>query len=197
MNDRARQPSNLVSGDDATTSDPRQRASGARLRAERIPSSPPPAPVLAQHESAQLSIVMPTSEALLEPTYAYLSAYCFAVFGPSVAQRLNVAVYELFANALRHGSETGEVRLELRRRGSAVLLLVTNRASESQLDRLREHLERVQCGPSAAYQREMSRFEIPGQPSPMLGLVRVAHEAGLAIRLHVDEDWVEVSTLCG
>ncbi len=139
---------------------------------------------------------MPTSEALLEPTYAYLSAYCFAVLGPAVAQRLNVAVYELFANALRHGSGRGEVRLELRRRGSAVLLLVTNRVTPSHLERLCKHVERVQCSPSAAFLREMNRFETETQPPPMMGIVRVAHEAALSIQLRVERDWVEVSTLC-
>lgn len=173
------------------SSDPRVRVSGVRL-AEPISASLP----LVLGSPPQLSIAMPASEALLEPTYAYLSAYCFAVFGPAVAQRLNVAVYELFANALRHGTGQRDVRVELRRLGSGVMLLVTNHASVAQIARLREHVERVQSSPKAAFQREMSRFENESEPPPMLGIVRVAHEAGLSLHLRSEDDWVEVSTLC-
>jgi hypothetical protein len=191
VNDRARHETKPGELEDFASSDPRNRSSGVR-RAEPISAS------LASELGAppQLSIAMPASEALLEPTYAYLSAYCFAVFGPVVAQRLNVAVYELFANALRHGTGQRDVRVELRRLGEGVMLLVSNHASEAQRERLRLHMERVQSNPKAAFQREMSRFETSGDPPPMLGIVRVAHEAGLTLHLRCEEDWVEVSTLC-
>lgn len=173
------------------SADPRSRSSGVR-RAEPVSAHLP----VVLGAAPQLSIGMPASEALLEPTYAYLSAYCFAVFGPGVAQRLNVAVYELFANALRHGSGQEDVRIELRRFGSGVMLLVTNHASAAHVERLRKHLDRVQCSPKAAFNREMSRFEAAGEGEPMLGIVRVAHEAGLALHLRVEGGSVEMSTLC-
>jgi hypothetical protein len=191
VNDSARHDKKHVDFDEAALSDARLRASGVR-RAEAVSASLPGV----QGAPPQLSIAMPASDALLEPTYAYLSAYCFAVFGPAVAQRLNVAVYELFANALRHGSNRGDVRIELRRLGSGVMLLVTNHASLAQIERLREHVERVQRSPKEAFQREMSRFESASEPAPMLGIVRVAHEASLSLHLRFEDDWVEVSTLC-
>lgn len=191
MNDRARQEKNFGDFEEMAPGDPRSRSSGVR-RAEPVSAHLP----VVLGAAPQLSIAMPASEALLEPTYAYLSAYCFAVFGPSVAQRLNVAVYELFANALRHGTGKKDVRVELRRFGSGVMLLVTNHASPAQIEVLRNHVDRVQCSPKAAFHREMSRFETTTEPAPMLGIVRVAHEAGLALHVRVEEDWVEVSTLC-
>jgi hypothetical protein len=54
----------------------------------------------------------------------------------------------------------------------------------------------VQRSPKEAFQREMSRFESASEPAPMLGIVRVAHEASLSLHLRLEDDWVEVSTLC-
>jgi hypothetical protein len=42
----------------------------------------------------------------------------------------------------------------------------------------------------------MNRFASASQPPPMIGLVRVAHECGLAIELEITGDRVTVSTLC-
>jgi hypothetical protein len=192
VNDRARQQTSSEDFEEMAPADLQTRSSGVR-RAEPVSAHLP----VVLGAAPQLSIGMPASEALLEPTYAYLSAYCFAVFGPGVAQRLNVAVYELFANALRHGSGQGDVRVELRRFGSGVMLLVSNHATPAQVERLRRHVERVQSSPKDAFNREMSRFETATEPAPMLGIVRVAHEAGLALHLRVEDGWIEVSTLCG
>lgn len=193
VNDRARDISNFSERDDEVASDPQRRASGVRTRAERVPSTQQ---LSAINEPPQLSIAMPASEAMLEPTYAYLSAYCFAVFGPTVAMRLNVAVYELFANALRHGTPGSEVRIELRRLGNGVALVVRNRAEAAPLARLRRQLERVQSNAGAAFANEMDRFVGGSQPPPMLGIVRVAHEAGLRLELSVDQNEVQIATWC-
>jgi signal transduction histidine kinase len=192
VNDRARDVSNFSERDDDVASDPQQRGSGVRARAERVPS----ATQLAVKESPQLSIAMPASEAMLEPTYAYLSAYCFALFGPTVALRLNVAVYELLANALRHGAPGSEARVELTRLGQGVALVVHNRAEPAELARLQQQIERVQSDPGAAFANEMDRFVGASQPPPMLGIVRVAHEAGLRLELSIDQSDVRISTWC-
>jgi hypothetical protein len=193
VNTRSRDAANFTDLDEAVASDPQRRSSGVRARAERVSSSPAPAVAA---ELPQLSIATPASESMLEPTYAYLSAYCFAVFGPAVAQRLNVAVYELFANALRHGTPGSEVRIELYRAGRGAVLTVQNRASEPQRSRLRRQIERVQADPSGAFQNEMNRFVGASQPAPMLGIVRVAHEAGMPLELGIEDDVVELWTHC-
>src|SRR5437868_8430444 len=66
-------------------------------------------------ESSLISICAPADPALLEPTYTYLSAYCCACLPPQLAERMNVAIYELYANALRYGTRDALVRFELRR----------------------------------------------------------------------------------
>lgn len=192
LNDRARNKT-FAHSDEAVGKVPGRRASGVRARAEPLPSTQLGE---ASSQLPLLSIGTPADEALLEPTYTYLSAYCFALFPPRVAQRLNVALYELCANALRHGSGKGEVRIELRRNGDAIAVRVSNHAEPAQAERLRVQVERVQEDPQAAFTTEMNRFASAGDPPPMLGIVRVAHEAGLELQLAIEAGRVEVTTEC-
>jgi len=194
LKNRARENINL-DFEAPVDSDPLLRTSGVQTRAARRLSSSPPG--LAQGgELALISIGAPADPALLEPTYAYLSAYCFAVLAPPVAQRLNVALYELYANALRYGSERGEVRLELHRSQGSVRLRISNYAEPAQIERLKTHLVRVQEDPSAAFSGEMNRFDRHSEPPPMLGIVRIAHEVGMPLTLRIDQQHVEMSTYC-
>jgi hypothetical protein len=193
LKNRARKSTSLELLEDPIARDPARRASGVRARAERVPSMPPAA---AQQALPLVSIGSPADPALLEPTYAYLSAYSFACLTPLVAQRLNVAVYELYANALRYGSSAGEVRLELYRTAAGAKLCVSNHAEPAHLERVKAQLAAVQEDPSVAFSAEMNRFAGVGEPSPMLGIVRIAHEAGLRLELRLDGDRVQISTSC-
>lgn len=195
MKNRARKVSNLESIEAPVASDRGGRSSGVQARAARSVSVNPPG----QARAASLpliSIGAPADPALLEPTYAYLSAYCFACLPPQMAQRLNVAMYELYSNALRYGTGRGEVRLELWRAGGGVKLCIANFAEPAQIDRLKQHITRVQEDPGAAFSGEMNRFEGASQPPPMLGIVRVAHEVGMSLDLRCDDERVEISTSC-
>jgi hypothetical protein len=183
--------------DDQVDSDPGRRASGVQARAQRAqPSVPPLATSLRQQPL--VSIGSPADPALLEPTYAYLSAYTSFCLDPRVAERLNVAIYELYANALRYGSRGGEVRLELELSpsGNGVTLRVSNQVEAPQLERLNLQIGRVKADPGAAFTTEMNRFAGGSEPPPMLGLVRVAHESALPLKLRLDGDRVELSTVC-
>jgi hypothetical protein len=198
LKQRARDTSNLDSLDQPIACDPSRRSSGVQARAKRTESSSPPALDAQLAPPALVSIGSPAEPALLEPTYAYLSTYTSLCLTPRVAERLNVAIYELYANALRYGSTAGEVRLEIERgprEGSAVLR-VSNCAEPAQLERLNAQLERVQSDPGAAFATEMNRFAGGSQPPPMLGLVRVAHESALSLEVRHDGDRVELSTVC-
>src|SRR5260221_11065944 len=96
LKNRARE-SSLESLDGPVATDPGRRASGVQARAEHS------LPALAANAASDLpliSIGSPPDPALLEPTYAYLSAYCCAFLPPPVAERMNGAIYEFFANAL-------------------------------------------------------------------------------------------------
>jgi hypothetical protein len=194
---RALDTTHLDSLDNPVALDPSRRASGVQTRAQRQPSSPPQA-LAGLAPPPLISIGSPADPALLEPTYAYLSTYTSLCLPPRVAERLNVAIYELYANALRYGSRAGEVRLEIERdpRDGSAVLRISNHAEPEQLERLNAQLERVQADAAAAFNSEMNRFAGGGQPPPMLGLVRVAHESALALEAHRQGDRVELSTVC-
>lgn len=198
MKHRALDTTNRDSLDEQIASDPSQRASGVQARAQRAQSSRPPEAGTELDQPPLISIGSPADPALLEPTYAYLSTYTALCLTPRVAERLNVAIYELYSNALRYGSSAGEVRLEIERGaqdGSAVLR-VSNRAEPAQLARLDAQLALVQTDAAAAFTTEMNRFAGGSQPPPMLGLVRVAHESALVLEARHDGDRVELSTVC-
>jgi hypothetical protein len=195
LKNRARETNSLESMDGPVTSDPSRRASGVQTRAARHVSVSPPA-ALDSTKRPLISLGAPADPALLEPTYAYLSAYCFACLPPPQAQRLTVAIYELYANALRYGSDRGEVRLELRRSAEALELYVSNSAEPAHIARLKAQVGNVQEDPSAAFSDEMNRFTRSSQPPPMLGIVRIAHEVGLPLTLRCDHERVEISTRC-
>lgn len=178
-----------------TNGDPSRRASGVQARA-RLATSEPPLSAAAQSQRPVISIDSPADPALLETTYAYLSAYTAHRLPPRVADRLNVAVYELLANALRYGS--GEVRLELQLNpsGSGAVLRVSNQAEPAQLERLRAQLDAVWADAAAAFTTEMNRFGSGSEPAPMLGLVRIAHESSLALEARYEGTRVELVTSC-
>lgn len=180
--------------DEITSSDPSFRGSGLRPRAERTPSAPPNS--LTGEAGPLLSIGAPADAALLEPTYAYLSAYCFACLPPQIAQRLNVAIYELYANALRYGSPRGEVRFELFRTPRGARLTVANYATADHRARLEQQIGRVQRNAEQAFASEMDRFALGLDTPSMLGLVRVGHEAGLSLACSIDGDRVSIATVC-
>jgi hypothetical protein len=155
------------------------------------------APVsVAEAALPMVSIGCPADAALLEPTYSYLSAYCSAAFAPTLAERLNVAIYELLCNALTYGSAAGEVRFELHRCGQGARLTVANHADANQRARLERQVERVQQDARAVFSSEMERFNSGSSQPSMLGIVRVAHESRLAVELQVSGDRVLVSTEC-
>src|SRR5689334_17172670 len=143
--------------DESVPSDPALRASGVQARAERSAPSVPPLSVTLR-ALPLVSIGSPADPSLLEPTYAYLSSYCSVILPPQVAQRINVAIYELYGNALRYGTQAGEVRLELERTERGVRLTVTNLADAAQSERLGAQVAQVQADPDAAFSREMNRF---------------------------------------
>lgn len=172
------------------------RVSGVLACAQRSQATLPPLSGVVAEQPPLVSIRAPVLPSLLEPTYSYLAAYCAACLPPRVTERLSVAIYELCANALQHGSPAGEVCVQLLSGVSDIRVVVENHAEPEQRARLRAQLERVSSDPAAAFAREMDGFERASQPPPMLGLVRVAHECGLDLQLSLDGERVRVSTSC-
>ena len=104
-----------------------------------------------------------------------------------------MTIYELYSNALRYGTVSGEVRLELHKCEGGVRVITVNHATEGHIWRLSQHVRRLQRNAAVVYDKELSQLSDEAPRSPMLGLVRVAHEAGLKLELHVQGDRVAVS----
>lgn len=148
-------------------------------------------------EASLISICAPADPALLEPTYTYLSAYCFACLPPQLAQRMNVAIYELYANALRYGTRDALVRFELRRSSNGgAELVISNGVEAAQLLRLAERVTLVTQDPAAAFNQEMNRFDSASHEPAMLGIVRAVHESGVSLSLSYGEGRAELRAVC-
>jgi signal transduction histidine kinase len=150
----------------------------------------------AAEQSPLVAIRCSASSGLLDATYAYLAAYSSAWLEPGMAERLNVAVYELLANAMRHGVSHGEVRIELRDSDQGPEVSITNTAELHAVQELVQRFDYVCSDPEQAYSEEMARFEASTLTVPRLGLVRVAHECKLELALRVTEGRVEVTARC-
>jgi hypothetical protein len=146
-------------------------------------------------ERPLISIACPPRLELLEPTHAYLSAYCSTCLPPAVAQRLNVGIYELCSNALRYGATGHEVQLELRRTAAGSELWLENGASAEHSERLAQQVARVKRDAETVFAEEMGRIAT-GTALPMLGLVRLVHESALELELELEGSLVRVTALC-
>lgn len=181
-------------GEAVTSADPARRSSGVQARAPR--ADPQSAAELGTADPALVSLSCSATSGLLEATYAYICAYTSACLPPSMADRLNVAVYELLDNAMKHGIAAGDVRLELRRTYRGVELVIENEAEAAQLTKLGRHLEQVLRDPRAAFMKEMTRFASNSGPAPMLGLVRAAHQSELELEHQLEGSRVRLTAIC-
>lgn len=179
-------------GADALPDDPTHRTSGVQARARRAS----PDGDAQRLQPALVSIRCAAGSGLLDATYSYLAAYCAASLRPTDAQRVNVATYELLANAMKHGLPGGDVILELRQTERGVELLIENDAEPPQLSRLSRQVDRVNRDAELAFGEEMGRFASGSAPVPMLGIVRVGHECGLALELRLDGSHVRLTAVC-
>ena len=132
----------------------------------------------------------------LEYTHAFINAYATDHFRGAVAQRLSVGAYELLSNALNFGSVSSDILLELIEAENIVGVRVSNEAIQARISMLSEHLLKLHSNPEQTFLDELRRSVTGGIPRPMLGLARVAHEAGLTLTLNVQDRRVTVAAQC-
>lgn len=133
---------------------------------------------------------------LLEDVQQFIAAYTKLRFRPSIAQRVSVAAYELFANALSYGSVSAEVVFEILECGDRIEVRVVNDAIPARVDMLRERVKRLEKDPEATFVDEMRRYVTGGVARAMLGLARVRHEAQMDLELEVSGTRVFVRASC-
>jgi hypothetical protein len=133
---------------------------------------------------------------LLEDVHQFVEAYLKLRFRPSVAQRVSLAAYELFSNALDYGSVSSEVVFEVLERADRVEVRVTNDAIRARLEMLTDRVNRLRDDPEATFVEEMRRYVGGGVSRAMLGLARVRHEAQMDLDLTVEDSRVVVVASC-
>ena len=130
---------------------------------------------------------------MLEQTHKYIADYARKRYLPTVAQSIGVGAYELLSNAYDYGSVSSEIVLELVEEVSSIAIRVTNESISARITMLQQHMKRLSAGAESTYMEEMRHSLAGGTSRAMLGLARVAHEAGLALDLQVDDRRVTVS----
>ena len=154
-------------------------SSGRTTPAVRILTGEAPA------EPVVVSIAARSHDDVLEYTHAFVVSYARGRFRASIVQALSVASYELLGNALNYGSVLGEIVFELIEATESVAVRVSNDAVKVRIDMLCSHLDRVNANPEAVFVEEMGRSVTGGSSKPMLGLVRIVHEARLSLEVYV------------
>ena len=132
----------------------------------------------------------------LEYTHAFVSAYAADHLRGAVAPRLSVGAYELLSNALNFGSISSDIVIELIESETMVGVRVSNEAIAARVSMLTEHLLKLKTNAEQTFLEELRRSVTGGIPRPMLGLARVAHEAGLALDLQVVERRITMTAQC-
>jgi len=155
------------------------------LSATRV-SAPLPAP-----GATLVQILCSSGSSLLEPTHAYLTAYCTARFGARSSEKLGVAIYELVANAIAYGS-LGDVVVEILEGTVSPGVRVTNDTTSARIGMLNAHVAKLRVDPAKTLLDEMRRSSA-GTVRPMLGLARVVHEAGCRLDVSVTGQRVVVT----
>jgi len=141
-------------------------------------------------------VICTAGSGALEYTHAFVSAYTADHLRGAIAQRLSVGAYELLSNALNFGSISSDIVIELIESESMVGVRVSNDAIAARVSMLTEHLLKLKTNAEQTFLEELRRSVTGGIPRPMLGLARVAHEAGLALDLQVVERRITMTAQC-
>lgn len=132
-------------------------------------------------ENSLIRVACEPGSSILEAVHQFAVTYTHARFRSSIADQISVAAYELLANGLSYGSVTCDVVFELRQSEQALVVVVSNRTIPSRLRVLTTHAARLVENPELVYTEEIRRSLDGGGLKPMLGLARIAHEAGMTL----------------
>ena len=115
-------------------------------------------------------------------------------FTPTIAQRLGLATHELVENAVLYGSLGSELEyaLSFETRSRTVSIQVSNAAVASRANALAATIQHLSStSPKEAFEASLRATAASGRAK--LGLARIAHEAGMALRSDYASDRVTVT----
>jgi hypothetical protein len=132
-----------------------------------------------------LRIVCEAGSSILEATHQYVTVLAKARFRPTIAEKISLACWELFSNALSYGSVSRPVVLELCALKNTVELRVSNDAIAARCQLLEQRIQQLKVDAKGTYLEEMRRSVTGGVPRATLGLARVAHEVKMDLHASV------------
>jgi hypothetical protein len=128
---------------------------------------------------------------LLEDLHRFVTAYTRLRYRATVSQRVSVAAYELFANALAYASVSTLVEFLLVESADWIEVEVRNEAIPSRIAHLREWIARLEGDTENVYLDQMRR-SVSGTAKAALGLARIRHEAQMNLDFSFDGNRVHV-----
>jgi hypothetical protein len=149
----------------------------------------------AAREDVLVRLMFTPGSSPLEATHAFLSTYTAERLSPSVSQRVCLAAYELLANATNYAILGSDVVLEIVERLGRVQVRASNKTIPARVTMLKQQLDKIRANPEDTFTSELKRSLTGGVSRPMLGLARIAHEAGLELELELAGDRVTVTAL--
>lgn len=147
-------------------------------------------------ESVLVRLLFTPGSDTLEQTHAFLTAYMAERLRPATAQRLLVAAYELFLNAMDYATHGSEIALEVVEGRDFASVRVSNETIAARTSMLRDQIAKIKVDAEAAFVGELRRPLTGGVARPMLGLARIAHESRLELDLVVNDKSVTVVATC-
>jgi hypothetical protein len=140
-----------------------------------------------------IRIACEAGTSILEETGTFVTSYADKRFTSSVAQRLGVAAYELFSNALSYGTVTQPVVFEMFDTLDGVEIEVSNGAIPARMKMLQTQIGKLKSDPEGTYMDEMRRSLGGGYPRAMLGLARVCHEQRMQLNMVAEDQLVTLT----
>jgi len=143
-----------------------------------------------------LRVVCEAGSSILEPTHLYTTALTKIKFRPTISEKIGLACWELFSNALSYGSVRRPVVLELCDLKNFVELRVSNESIAARCQLLEKRIQQLHIDAKGTYLEEMRRSVSGALPRATLGLARVAHEGKMDLTCTIQNSRVLVTARC-
>jgi hypothetical protein len=138
--------------------------------------------------------VVPGSS-ILNDVRAFIGAYVRSRFTIQAADRIEIALQELLENAMKYGSLSSDVVVELHEPGelTCIELRVGNAAVGARLKMLADRIEELKSSnPEDAYRAALLKMASGPSSRSMLGLARIRHEARMELEAYIQGSQVTV-----
>jgi hypothetical protein len=140
-----------------------------------------------------IQIQTPASPEITDPLRELVVVVSRTRFTPTVAQRVGLATHELVENAILYGSLGSELdyALTFDPRARTIAVSVSNVAVQSRVTALNATIQRIEeVTPREAFEAGIRASATSGRAK--LGLARIAHEAGMSLKVEQSGDRVVV-----